>query len=523
MASPLRVLMVEDRAPEAERMAEALHSAGVTLEWRRAETESDYLSAILVGADVILAKSALPQFGAFRALHLLHEHAVDIPFIVVTDNVGDECAVECMKRCASDYLLKDQLARLAPAVTRAVELKRARDAKRLADMALRARTTELAQSMRALERQSVQLRILMSELVLAEERERRRLAELLHDGLQQLLLAARIRLVDLEHHEEPRVRDASVEVIDLLEEVMENARTLTAELSPTILYTGGLVSALQWLARWIAKTHALKVTVRGDEGDLPPIDESLRILLFQSVRELLFNTVKHGRVRAAHVEIAQQAHEVRIRVSDAGVGFRPGDLRAEGGTSGGFGLFSIRQRLELLGGRMEIDSAPGYGSRFLLVAPLRRDGMDGLAGVWSTLVPSREIRVLVVSGNLLARQILSRILEVEPNLAVVGVAADGRAAVELVRERRPDVVTMDLGLAQFDGIDATRRIHAEFPDVRVIGLAMFEESDQVDAMRAAGAVDCLTNCGPSDALIAAIHACGAPGTRSVSPADAEES
>ena len=133
MSVPLHVLILEDRPTDAELMLHELHRVGYEPDWRRVETESDYVACLAPTLDVILADYTLPQFDALRALHCLQDHGLDIPFIVVTGSVGEEAAVECMKRGATDYLLKDRLGRLGAAVERALQQKHLRDEKRQAD------------------------------------------------------------------------------------------------------------------------------------------------------------------------------------------------------------------------------------------------------------------------------------------------------------------------------------------------------------------------------------------------------
>jgi len=134
---PLRLLILEDRPDDAELMVYALRRAGFKPDWRRVETEADYLAQLHEGLDLILADYHLPRFNALRALRLLQERGLDIPFIVVTGAIGEEAAVECMRRGATDYLLKDRLARLGLAVMGALQQKRLRDERRQAQEALR--------------------------------------------------------------------------------------------------------------------------------------------------------------------------------------------------------------------------------------------------------------------------------------------------------------------------------------------------------------------------------------------------
>ena len=137
MSAPLRVLILEDAPADAQLMLEELRHAGSEAVWQRVETDAEYLACLDPAPDLILADYILPQFDALRALCLMQERGLDIPFIVVTGAVSEEVAVECMKLGASDYLLKDRLARLGPAVIQALEQKKLREEKQRAEKNLR--------------------------------------------------------------------------------------------------------------------------------------------------------------------------------------------------------------------------------------------------------------------------------------------------------------------------------------------------------------------------------------------------
>jgi CheY-like chemotaxis protein len=128
LPTPLRVLILEDQPADAEMMVYALRETGFAPTWTRVDTEVDYGAALDDTLDLILADYSLPQFNALRALKHLKARGLDIPFIVVTGSI-EEAAVECMQQGAADYLLKDRLARLGPAVARALEEKRLRETK----------------------------------------------------------------------------------------------------------------------------------------------------------------------------------------------------------------------------------------------------------------------------------------------------------------------------------------------------------------------------------------------------------
>jgi PAS domain S-box-containing protein len=135
VSKPLRVLILEDYAPDAELMAHELRRAGFDPHWERVETEDGFLAHLSLAYDVILADYTLPQFDAMRALELVRERGLDVPFLIVTATVGEDVAVECMKQGAADYLLKDRLSRLGPAVQRALEDKELREERRRAEEA----------------------------------------------------------------------------------------------------------------------------------------------------------------------------------------------------------------------------------------------------------------------------------------------------------------------------------------------------------------------------------------------------
>ena len=142
----------------------------------------------------------------------------------------------------------------------------------------------------------------------------------------------------------------------MLVQSIEESRSLTAELSPPILYEAGLEAGLDWLGRWMLEKHGLKAEVQAD-GPLKDISEDLRAFLFRAVRELLFNVVKHAKVDRARVEATADSKQVRIIVRDNGQGYDASAVKKERNESGGFGLFSIRERLTYMGGRMNIHTA----------------------------------------------------------------------------------------------------------------------------------------------------------------------
>lgn len=356
---------------------------------------------------------------------------------------------------------------------------------------------------------TAELRRMTLELTRVEQRERDHLAELLHDGLQQLLVAAKLhvglvlRAADFAQREE-----RASQLGDLLQEALKSTRTLTVELSPPALRERGLVPALHWLAEWMQETHHLRVEVVADQV-AEPRDQTTRTLLFQCVRELLLNVVKYAGVTEAKVEISAPDREALVlEVSDHGLGFDPASVDAATPT---FGLSSIRRRIDLVGGEVDIVAAPDAGTRVLLTVPLA--AMVPAATPLAATPPARALavpaaavpRVLLVDDHAMVRQGLAGILRGRRDLELVGEAADGLQAVELGALLKPDIVIMDVRLPGIDGVEATRRLQLRSPASRVIGLSTYESAAKEAQMRAAGAVAYLTKDGPVETLIETIH------------------
>lgn len=374
------------------------------------------------------------------------------------------------------------------------------------------------------EKRALQLQKLAGELSRAEEHERQRLARILHDHLQQLLVGARfsISLLRGQVHDDG-LRQSLTQVNDLLNDSIAASRSLTAELSPPILSQGNLPAALQWLAKWMQEKHGLEVEMRAAE-EANPQDDQTRNLLFQAVRELLLNVVKHAGVKRAIVEshLTDDGH-VRVTVSDSGVGFDPARAARGQDSLTGYGLFSLRERLSLLGGRILIDSAPGTGTRVTLLSPVRpvvpatEEALAppvepaGAAGQLMEVVRRRArgkvIRVLLADDHDVVRNGLARLLQSQPGIQVIAQASDGQMAVDMALRAQPDVIVMDVSMPRLDGVEATRRIASQLPEAKIIGLSMHGEGEVAERMRLAGAVTYLAKSSAPEDLVAAIRSC----------------
>jgi CheY-like chemotaxis protein len=302
----------------------------------------------------------------------------------------------------------------------------------------------------------------------------------------------------------------------MLDESIEKSRRLSHELSPSVLRHFGLVSALKWLASQMKEQFGLQVELAAN-ADRENEDDPLKLFLFRAVRELLFNVAKHAGTKIVRVALTDRGDRLVLEVTDRGVGFDT-DILERASVKSGLGLVSIRERARCLGGSLKIESAPGKGSRFTLTIPLKPAdvpdsrrcdpeapekpadpvGCEDRAG-------EDAVRVLLADDHQIMRQGLIRLISSHPGIEVAGEAANGRQAVERALRLEPDVILMDVSMPEMDGIEATRRIKARLPRVRVIGLSMFEDEHVSRAMIKAGVDAFLSKTVSPDRLLKAIR------------------
>lgn len=342
------ILLVDDDEIDRElvcRLLDGVHGV------REAATASEAIAtAELHRPDCVLLDYRLPDADGLQLLPIFTR--ADLPVIILTGEESPEVIVQAMQQGAQNYLVKNALTQigLLHAITGAVE-----------KVALK----------RDVEDKNRQLRMLASALTLAEQRERRRVSQILHDHVQQILYGIQMRsqLIGLDAAPDERVRDHLAALQALVAEAIRTTRTLTVELSPPVLQSEGLAAALQWLASHMAEHYGLEV-ILDIVTDYQGANDDLRMLLFQLVRELLFNVVKHAGVQQATVSMAEEDENLVICVADCGRGFNADQKQAPNSGSGsGFGLYSVRERLELFGGQLKVRAVPGQGVQATVFVP----------------------------------------------------------------------------------------------------------------------------------------------------------
>ena len=229
--------------------------------------------------------------------------------------------------------------------------------------------TERRDAETALAENERRLRFLATQLSLAEERERRKIATELHDRVSQSLAVCRLKVGQLGKKADEDCRGDLDRLTEMLDQLIAETRSLTRELFSPALYDLGLASAIGSLGDRFMERHGIRFRFRQDDRPRP-LSLDLRIELFKSVRELLKNVTKHSQAGEVSVSLERVDNNVALTVEDDGIGFDVAEATARIELTSGFGLFSIRERMIALGGTMEIDTRPGDGTRVELVLPV---------------------------------------------------------------------------------------------------------------------------------------------------------
>jgi PAS domain S-box-containing protein len=213
------------------------------------------------------------------------------------------------------------------------------------------------------------LKHLVSELTLAEERERRRIAGDIHDHMSQILAMAKITLTSAARSvSEGKTKSELIKVNEWIHEAIQQSRTLTYDLSPPILYDLGLIPALKWNLDNVTQKNRISGKLITSMENLQ-LNHDQNVLLYRAVNEIITNAVKHSKATGITLEIDHKEDYIYISVTDDGIGFDVREMLSTASKETKFGLFSIRERLELMAGKLEIHSKPGKGTRIILIFP----------------------------------------------------------------------------------------------------------------------------------------------------------
>lgn len=396
---PIKILLVEDNPGDARLLQETFREITNTkFELTHVKQLSEAVSRLGKSSfDAILLDLSLPDSLGLETIERALLMAPSLPIIVLTGLTDENIGIQALRKGAQDYLIKGQTNRdlLIRVINYSIERKRTeeelRNARDELEIRVKERTIKLEKVIDELRKEILrrieaekkiranqkQLRSLTTELVLTEERERRAAAMALHDSLGPILAFSKRDLHSLQKSVSPKNRIILENISNNISEAIKQTRSLTFNLSPPELYTLGFEPAIAELTEQFCKEQQLECLLENSDEPKPLTSHS-KILLYRSIRELLINIAKHAKARAVRVALSRVDNNIEIIVEDDGKGFDTSGLDSKTGTSKGFGLFSIHERLTHIGGTFNVQSGKGKGTKVTLLAPLEsKEGEKG--------------------------------------------------------------------------------------------------------------------------------------------------
>jgi two-component system, NarL family, sensor histidine kinase UhpB len=350
---PIHILHLEDSDIDHALVKLALEKSGTVFDIVRVEDMNDFLrESQVAGCDVILADYRLAGFTAIDAWDALVTQARQPPFILLTGAIGEAAAVDAMRRGISDYLLKDNIGKLAHVIARTIEMRQARDAKAQAD-------AELVLSQRRLAE-------LTEHLQATIEQERTAIAREVHDDIGGALAAMRFDIAWIARHSsDPETLNHTATAAEMLQQAIDASQRIMMNLRPPIL-DQGLVAAVQWLADSFVKRTGVSTLVRMPEhpADLP---KPVQLAAYRTAQEALTNITKHAQCSQVSIDLSDDEGFLTLEITDNGKGLNGTSLEKPRA----FGLMGLRERARTVGGWLDVSSQPGRGTSIILSVPLQ--------------------------------------------------------------------------------------------------------------------------------------------------------
>ncbi len=351
---PLRLLHIEDSELDHELTLAHLRRGGIKPDALRVDTEADYLKALDEAWDIIVSDYNLPGFSGLIALDLLKAHGHDIPFVLVSGEIGEDTAVEAMRNGASDYLLKNNLARLVPALLHAIEAAETRRARERADRELgvsKQRLHELAQHLQT-----------------SIEMERAAIAREIHDDVGGSLTALKFDLAWIARHSKESGIQARVNsALETVSLAIEASQRIMHNLRPAILEQG-LVAALQWMTGRFERRTGVTCVLRtppSAAAALQKLPTGVPLVAYRVAQEALTNITKHAHATRVEIDLALAGGVLSLEVSDNGRGLSQEDLAK----ARSFGIRGLHERARTVEGWVDLSSGPA-GTTLILSIPL---------------------------------------------------------------------------------------------------------------------------------------------------------
>jgi len=349
-ARTLRVLHLEDSEPDHALVRLHLQRRGLAVQLHRVDTRAAFEAALAEPWDAIVSDYNLPGLTGIDALRIVREGGHRLPFILVSGTIGEDTAVAAMRDGASDYLLKNNLARLAPALEHAIaaaSVERARDSADRELQASRRRLSELAQHLQT-----------------SIEQERAAIAREIHDDVGGSLTALKFELDWVRRHAETdAMRQRALTALETVSHALEASQRVMHNLRPAIL-DQGLDAALQWLVQRFEKRTGIACTVRGAVEGVP-LPPGVALVAYRTAQEALTNVSKHAQAQSVQVELSAGAGVLTLEVADDGRGLTADDLTK----ARSFGIRGLHERAGTVGGWVDLGSG-AQGTTLTLSVPL---------------------------------------------------------------------------------------------------------------------------------------------------------
>ncbi|MBI4624597.1 MAG: response regulator [Verrucomicrobia bacterium] len=357
MKKDIRILLLEDEIADAELVKYALGQSGLTFSFGRVETRDEFVQHLADSPpSLILSDYQLPGFDGLAALEVAREKLPDVPFIFVTGTLGEERAIETLRRGATDYVLKTRLHALAPAVHRALREADERAERRRAEERLR--------------ESSEQLRALSVYLQYVREEERTRIAREVHDELGQSLSSLKLDLAWFSSRLPKGTKELTGKINEMsrrIDTTIHTVRRIATELRPGILDDLGLVAALEWQGKDFQNRTGIfceVVAAIRDHG----LDADLNTAFFRIFQETLTNIMRHANATRVDVRLTDEHDRLVLTVQDNGRGITAAEIR----DTKSIGLLGMCERAALLGGEVSFHGEPGRGTLVTVSIPLPR-------------------------------------------------------------------------------------------------------------------------------------------------------
>ena len=368
---PLQILLLEDNEDDALLLARELRDVGCLAEVERVHTESGFCEALARdGWDAVIADFNVPGYGARAALRTVRERGIDLPFIIVSGVVGEENAVGAMKAGAHDFILKEQLSRLVPAIERELGEAANRHARRQAEQDLREahallegrvaeRTAELQQANERLEQESAERQRLETKIAEIGEAERRNIRHELHDGLCQELAGigfmSNVLARNLAAADRSEAKEAQA-VSDLVHDTLTRTRKLARGISPVEASEEGLMGALGELASTTRRIYGIECRFECPHPVLIKNNNAAGHL-YRIAQEAIHNALENGKAGVVRIALEPVRSGARLSIQDNGVGLIEKDRDHPG-----IGIRVMRHRATSIGAELEIRPAEGGGT-----------------------------------------------------------------------------------------------------------------------------------------------------------------